>query len=250
MGTAGLTLLSGMRPIGGVFPGLTSSITLRSTLTLKLTLMGMVTLTGKELTAGTDPYDPASRPLPRSPTSPWVDTDGDGYPDSQEIAEGTDPRDASSHPDPATTPPQQKPEQNPDSWPGGPPAGRIDPVQLPELQVPERQRLPEWDRQNPIAEAWKEEVVARVQRRLSEIRDILEDRFPFGLVMRVDFRVSYGSASCAYQVPFPPPIGTLSVDICSTPIWQMAAGFRPVLEGLLWLGLGFMLIRRALDVQR
>jgi len=202
----------------------------------------------EEVQQGTDPYDPASHPVRRSPTSPWVDTDGDGYSDEEEIRKRTDPNDPASYPD---TPPEQQPEENPDEpqWPGGPPPGRIDPVQLPEVEQVERERLPEWGKLNPLAEAWRQQVVDRVSQKLAELQNILKDRFPFGIIAGIRQRVSFADAQCAIQLSLP-PVGTLAVDICNTPVWQLATSFRPVLAGLVWVAFGFAVIRRALDVQK
>lgn len=202
----------------------------------------------EEVQQGTDPYDPASHPVRRSPTSPRVDTDGDGYSDEEEIRKGTNPNDPASYPD---TPPEQQPEENPDEpqWPGGPPSGRIDPVQLPEVEQVEREKLPEWDKLNPLAEAWRQQVVDRVSQKLAELQNILKDRFPFGIIAGIRQRVSFADAQCAVQLSLP-PVGTLAVDICNTPVWQLAASFRPVLAGLVWVAFGFAAIRRALDVQK
>lgn len=202
----------------------------------------------EEVQQGTDPYDPASHPVRRSPTSPWVDTDGDGYSDEEEIRKGTNPNDPASYPD---TPPEQQPEENPDEpqWPGGPPPGRIDPVQLPEVEQVEREKLPEWDKLNPLAEAWRQQVVDRVSQKLAELQNILKDRFPFGIIAGIRQRVSFADAQCAIQLSLP-PVGALAVDICNTPVWQLATSFRPVLVGLVWVAFGFAVIRRALDVQK
>ncbi|WP_269431960.1 hypothetical protein [Thermus aquaticus] len=40
------------------------------------------------------------------------------------------------------------------------------------------------------------------------------------------------------------------MDICGTPVWQAATAFRPILAGLLFVGFGFALVRRSLDVQK
>ncbi|WP_366728934.1 hypothetical protein [Thermus scotoductus] len=202
----------------------------------------------EEVQQGTDPYDPASHPVRRSPTSPRVDTDGDGYSDEEEIRKGTNPNDPASYPD---TPPEQQPEENPDEpqWPGGPPSGRIDPVQLPEVEQVEREKLPEWDKLNPLAEAWRQQVVDRVSQKFAEVQNILKDRFPFGIIAGIRQRVSFADAQCAIQLSLP-PVGTLAVDICNTPVWQLATSFRPVLAGLVWVAFGFAAIRRALDVQK
>ncbi|WP_366730816.1 hypothetical protein [Thermus scotoductus] len=202
----------------------------------------------EEVQQGTDPYDPASRPVRRSPTSPRVDTDGDGYSDEEEIRKGTNPNDPASYPN---TPPEQQPEENPNEpqWPGGPPPGRIDPVQLPEVEQVGREKLPEWGKLNPLAEAWRQQVVDRVSQKFAELQNILKDRFPFGIVAGIRQRVSFANAQCAIQLSLP-PVGTLAVDICNTPVWQLATSFRPVLAGLVWVAFGFAAIRRALDVQK
>lgn len=198
-----------------------------------------------EVQQGTDPYSPHSHPVPRSPTNPWTDTDGDGYPDSQEIAEGTNPKDPASHP---SSPPEQPPEEGTEpQWPGGPSPGRLQPVELPQVPKLEKKDLPKLSDWDQIAEAWREQVVERVSARLKELRDIAVEKFPFGLVLRLEqFSVSTESAQCA----FPLQIGqaTAQVDICSTPFWQAATAFRPVLLGIMLLTLTFTLVRRGLDV--
>lgn len=199
----------------------------------------------EEVQQGTDPYSPHSHPVPRSPTNPRTDTDGDGYPDSQEVAEGTDPNDPASYP---SSPPEQPPEEGTEpQWPGGPSPGRLQPVELPQVPELEKKDLPklaDWDQ---IAQAWREQVVERVSTRLKELRDIAAEKFPFGLVLRLgQSSVSTESAECA----FPLQIGraTAQVDICSTPFWQAATAFRPVLLGMMLLTLTYTLVRRGLDV--
>ncbi|WZU91005.1 attachment protein [Thermus phage Zuza8] len=196
----------------------------------------------EELTAGTDPYDASSHPGTRSPTSPWTDTDGDGWPDADEIKLGTDPQDPNSHPEGE---PPQKPEEQ---WPGGPPPGQLKPVDLPEVPQLERRGLPRLDELNPVAEAWRTQVVDRVQDRLRNLQDELKNRFPFGIVARLSSgQVQAEGASCSIPVH----IGPVSSEWnpCSTPFWEAATTFRPIILGLMMVTLTFTLVRRALDVQ-
>lgn len=195
------------------------------------------------MTAGTDPYDASSHPGTRSPTSPWTDTDGDGWPDADEIKLGTDPQDPNSHPEGE---PPQKPEEQ---WPGGPPPGQLKPVDLPEVPQLERRDLPRLGELNPVAEAWRTQVVDRVQHRLRNLQDELKNRFPFGIVARLSSgQVQAEGASCSIPVH----IGVLSAEWnpCGTPFWEVATTFRPVILGLMMVTLTFTLVRRALDVQK
>lgn len=197
----------------------------------------------EELIAGTDPYDASSHPGTRSPTSPWTDTDGDGWPDADEIKLGTDPQDPNSHPEGE---PPQKPEEQ---WPGGPPPGQLKPVDLPEVPQLERRDLPRLDELNPVAEAWRTQVVDRVQHRLRNLQDELKNRFPFGIVARLSSgQVRAENASCSIPVH----IGALSAEWnpCDTPFWEVSTTFRPVILGLMMVTLTFTLVRRALDVQK
>lgn len=197
----------------------------------------------EELTAGTDPYDASSHPGTRSPTSPWTDTDGDGWPDADEIKLGTDLQDPNSRPEGE---PPQKPEEQ---WPGGPPPGQLKPVDLPEVPQLERRDLPRLDELNPVAEAWRTQVVDRVQNRLRNLQDELKNRFPFGIVARLrGGTVQPEFSSCSIPVH----IGPVSAEWnpCSTPFWEAATTFRPIILGLVMVALAFTLVRRALDVQK
>lgn len=224
--------------------------------------------TGEEISLGTDPYDPASRPARRAP-GPRTDTDGDGWPDTDEIDQGTDPRDPNSKPvgtpplqdtdgdgvpdveeikkgtDP--TNPQDKPEQKEEEWPGGPPPKELKPVELPEVSAEEKKELPE-NLVQRLGQEWSEQVTNRIEERLNQLREIASTRFPFALVSSLDVNIQQGSASCAWEVPIGQFVGR--VDLCSTPFWQAAALFRPVLEGLLWLSVVLAIVRRGLDVQQ
>lgn len=221
--------------------------------------------TGEEISLGTDPYDPASSPARRP--RPRTDTDGDGWPDEEEMTQGTDFRDPNSKPlgtpplqdtdgdgvpdaeeigrgtDPAN--PEDKPEKE-EEWPGGPPPGRIEPVQLPEVPTEEKKEIPS-DLIQRVGQQWSEKVTQRVRERLRELQETARQRFPFALVSALRMDIQQGSASCSWSVPIGPFTGQL--NICDTPFWQTAASFRPVLAGLLWLTVALAIIRRGLDVQ-
>jgi len=193
----------------------------------------------EEVRLGYDPYDPNSRPPSRSP---WVDTDGDGYSDEEEIRKGTDPNDPESYPD---TPPEEKPDA---AWPGGPSPARPDPVNLPEVQIPEKKDLPrlqEWDN---VAESWKRNVQDRVAQRYRELQNVLREKFPFGILIMAQGRsVSVTGAQCG--VTFEIAGQSVVVNPCDTPVFHFMEGFRPVLLGFLLLGFTYAVIRRGLDVQ-
>jgi hypothetical protein len=196
----------------------------------------------EELRLGTNPYDPNSRPQRRPPWT-FVDTDGDGYSDDEEIRKGTDPRDPQSHPD---TPPEERPEDA--EWPGGPPPALADPVELPEVEVPEKKDLPrlqEWDN---VAESWKRNVQDRVAQRYRELQNVLREKFPFGILIMAQSRsVSVEGAQCGFT--FEIAGQSAMVNLCDTPVFQFMEGFRPVLLGLLLLGFTYAVIRRGLDIQ-
>jgi len=198
----------------------------------------------EELIAGTNPYDPASRPSPRPNPGTRTDTDGDGWPDEDEMRVGTDPNDPSSHPE-GEPPPQQ--EENPEeSWPGGPPPVRPDPVELPEIELAKPEGLPRLER-----EPWEnfiESTRERLETRFRELRDTVLTKVPFAFVNLVSWRTSVGNSPCAFPFSIGPYQG--QVDICGTPVWEAATAFRPILAGLLFVGFGFALVRRALDVQK
>jgi hypothetical protein len=194
----------------------------------------------EEVRLGYNPYDPNSHPTTRTP---WVDTDGDGYPDHQEIASGTDPRDPQSHPD---TPPEEKPDDS--EWPGGPSPVRPDPVNLPEVQIPERKDLPRLQDWDNVAESWKRNVQDRVAQRFRELQNVLRQKFPFGILTIAQSRsTSVTGAQCG--VTFEMAGQSVVVNPCDTPVFQFMEGFRPVWLGLLLLGFTYAVIRRGLDVQ-
>jgi len=194
----------------------------------------------EEVRLGYDPYDPNSHPKTRTP---WVDTDGDGYSDAEEIAKGTDPRDPQSHPD---TPPEEKPGDS--DWPGGPPPVRPDPVNLPEVQTPEKKDLPRLQDWDDVAESWKRNVQDRVAQRFRELQNVLKEKFPFGILTIAQTRsVSVTGAQCG--VTFEIDGQSAVVNPCDTPVFQFMEGFRPVLLGLLLLGFTYVVIRRGLDIQ-
>ncbi|WP_366083662.1 hypothetical protein [Thermus sp.] len=187
----------------------------------------------EEIRRGTDPTNPNSRP---TPVPPLQDTDGDGWPDEEEIRRGTDPRN-----------PQDKPEEaNEPQWPGGPPPGRLEPVQLPQTPTEAQRPLPRLSDLEQIAQAWRTQVVDRLSRALRELQDTARTRFPFSVGWTL--QVNYGSTPCSF--PFTIGQWTAQIAICDTPIWQAATTFRPFLAGLLFLGVAYALIRRSLDVQR
>ena len=194
----------------------------------------------EEVRLGYNPYDPNSRPKTRTP---WVDTDGDGYSDEEEIRKGTDPRNPESRPD---TPPEEKPDDA--EWPGGPLPVRPDPVDLPEVQVPEKKDLPrlqEWDN---VAESWKRNVQDRVAQRYRELQSVFREKFPFGILVMAQSRsTSVAGAECG--VAFEIAGQSATVNLCDTPVFHFMEGFRPVLLGLLLLGFTYAVIRRGLDVQ-
>jgi len=194
----------------------------------------------EEVRLGYDPYDANSHPTGRTP---WVDTDGDGYSDAEEIAKGTDPRDPQSHPD---TAPEQKPDDA--EWPGGPPPVRPDPVNLPEVQIPEKKDLPRLQDWDNVAESWKRNVQDRVAQRFRELQGVLREKFPFGILMMAQSRsVSTTGAQCG--VTFEIAGQSATVNPCDTPVFQFMEGFRPVWLGLLLLGFTYAVIRRGLDIQ-
>jgi hypothetical protein len=195
----------------------------------------------EEVRLGYDPYNPNSHPTTRTP---WVDTDGDGYSDAEEIAKGTDPQDPQSHPD---TPAEQKPNEE-DGFPGGPPPVRPDPVNLPEVQVPEKKDLPRLQDWDNVAESWKRNVQDRVGQRFRELQNTLKEKFPFGILTIAQSRsVSVTGAQCG--VTFEIAGQSAVVNPCDTPVFQFMEGFRPVLLGLLLLGFTYAVIRRGLDIQ-
>lgn len=231
----------------------------------------------EELIAGTNPYDPASRPAPRSNPGTRTDTDGDGWPDEEEIRRGTDPRNPQSKPE-GTPPlprtdtdgdgwpdeeeirqgtdpynPESKPEGEPpqreegeDAWPGGPPPVRPDPVELPQTELTKPQGLPELK-----PEPWQnfiESTRERLETRLRQLRDTALTKVPFAFVNLVGWRTNLGNSPCAF--PFAIGPYQAQVDICGTPVWRAATAFRPILAGLLFVGFGFALVRRSLDVQK
>jgi len=194
----------------------------------------------EEVRLGYDPYDPNSHPKTRTP---WVDTDGDGYSDAEEIAKGTDPLDPESHPD---TPPEERPDDS--AWPGGPSPVRPDPVNLPEVQVPEKKDLPRLQDWDNVAESWKRNVQDRVAQRFRELQNVLKEKFPFGILTIAQSRsVSVSGAQCG--VTFEVAGQSALVNPCDTPGFQFMEGFRPVWLGLLLLGFTYAVIRRGLDVQ-
>jgi len=224
--------------------------------------------TWEEVGVGTNPYDPASRPQRRPGPATQIDTDGDGWPDEDEIKTGTDPQDPNSKPE--GTPPLQdtdgdgvpdveeiakgtdpynpddKPQQDADTWPGGPPPGDLRPVELPQREALEKKNLPELKEE--IWQSFQENVTQRWEEALQELRTAAGQRFPFAIVSSFRFRVEGGSAPCAFTVPIGPY--QAQMDICSTPIWEAATAFRPILGVLVWMSAVLLLIRRGLDVQK
>lgn len=194
--------------------------------------------TADEVKYGTDPYDPSSHPSARNPSNAAPDTDGDGWPDDVEIASGTDPNDPNSHPD-------GDPPQTDDTWPGGP--GRVQPgrLDLPSAPAEDLRPLPEVE---PFWAPFQQQVLDRWNTEVSTIRNTASHKFPFGIVSILSPHVSTDGAECSF--PLPIAHADSRIDICSTPIWQTAASFRPILLGLLYLSFAYLLVRRALDVQR
>lgn len=199
--------------------------------------------TWEEVAAGTNPYDPASYPQRRLGPATRIDTDGDGWPDEDEIKLGTDPRDPNSKPEGTPPEPEQRPE---DAWPGGPPPGDLRPVELPQREALEKKNLPELKEE--IWQSFEENVTQRWQEALQELRTTAAQRFPFAIVSSFRFSVAGDSAPCVFTVPIGPY--QAQMDICSTPIWQAATAFRPILGVLVWMSAALLLIRRGLDVQR
>ncbi|WP_162798678.1 hypothetical protein [Thermus caldifontis] len=224
----------------------------------------------EEVQVGTNPYDPNSHPSRRP--APSTDTDGDGWPDADEIKRGTDPSnpnefpyqlpynqdtDGDSVPDwkeieSGTDPyspesrPEAEPEEQPEDsqWPGGPPVPGLKEVEFPTREV-ERQPLPELDR---LLQPWEEQVVQRWQQAIRELKSVLADKFPFGIVLALSrVSVSREGAQCTFDVPLGPVRATISP--CETPFFQTAESFRPILAGLLWLSFVLLMVRRGLDVQ-
>lgn len=188
----------------------------------------------------TDPYDPNSKPDLGSPTDPNRDTDGDGWPDATEIERGTDPNDPNSHPQ-EEPPPQEEPQQEP-AWPGGQSPNRIEPVSLPETE------LPSWDTFQSRWDAVKTELLDSVETKLGELQNQASTRFPFAIAGMIQFDGGQDNVSCTFQVPIADWNAT--INICNTPPFQLASTFRPVLVGLLYVGFGFALYRRVLDIQK
>jgi hypothetical protein len=91
-------------------------------------------------------------------------------------------------------------------------------------------------------------VLDRWNGEIASIRNTASHRFPFGIVSILSAHVSTDGAQCSF--PLPVAHADARIDICSTPIWQTAASFRPILLGLLYLSFAYLLVRRALDVQR
>jgi hypothetical protein len=199
----------------------------------------------EEISKGTDPRNPQSHPdtPPEHRPPPWVDTDGDGYSDEEEIRKGTDPRDPQSHPD---TPPEEKPDDA--EWPGGPPPVRPDPVNLPEVEIPEKKGLPRLQDWDNVAESWKRNVQDRVGQRFRELQNTLKEKFPFGILTIAQSRsVSVSGAQCGVTVEIAGQSAV--VNLCDTPVFYFMEGFRPVWLGLLLLGFTYAVIRRGLDIQ-
>ncbi len=194
----------------------------------------------EEVRLGYDPFDPNSHPKTRRP---WVDSDRDGYPDWQEIEAGTDPLDPNSRPD---APPAERPDEA--EWPGGPSPARPDPVDLPEVQVPEKKDLPRLQDWDNVAESWKRNVQDRVAQRFRELQGVLREKFPFGILIMAQSRsVSTTGAQCGVTVDIAGQ--SAMVNLCDTPVFRFMEAFRPVLLGLLLLGFTYAVIRRGLDVQ-
>ncbi|GLV48562.1 hypothetical protein TJA_17150 [Thermus sp. LT1-2-5] len=198
----------------------------------------------REVELGTDPYDATSRPtVGENPATRSPDTDGDGWPDSVEIGQGTDPHDPASHPE--GEPPQQPEEPQ---WPGGPAPAKPADVQLPEVPQEEAEKLPEVSKLDELWQPVQEQLIERVQEKWKELRDKAKDRFPFAILSVWRFQTELDqSQACAFTVPIAE--WQAEVNICQTPFWQTAAQFRPILAGLFWVSLAFLLIRRGLDVQ-
>ncbi|ALJ91443.1 hypothetical protein TO73_1604 [Thermus aquaticus Y51MC23] len=200
----------------------------------------------EELIAGTNPYDPASRPSPRPDPGTRTDTDGDGWPDDEEIRRGTDPRDPNSKPEGEVPPREEEEEEEEDAWPGGPPRVRPEPVELPQTELAKPEGLPKLE-----SEPWErfiESTRERLETRFKQLRDTALTKVPFAFANLVSWRTSLGSSPCAF--PFAIGPYQAQVDICGTPVWQAATAFRPILAGLLFVGFGFALVRRSLDVQK
>jgi hypothetical protein len=125
---------------------------------------------------------------------------------------------------------------------------RPDPVDLPEVEIPEKKDLPrlqEWDN---VAESWKRNVQDRVAQRYRELQNVLREKFPFGILIMAQSRsTSVTGAECG--VTFEIAGQSATVNLCDTPVFRFMEGFRPVLLGLLLLGFTYAVIRRGLDVQ-
>jgi len=202
-----------------------------------------------EWDTGSDPSNAGSQPLPTA------DPDGDGYDNGTERDAGTDPTDPSSRPDvsqdadtdgdglkdsadPCPDDPnnQCQPEQQPDQVPD-PSMPSLRPVDLPTFDAP---TLPDLaGRFDPLRQNF--------QQRLSDLWQLLQDRFPVGMARWIPTPPSVGGGACdmhvQLQIPDLPPA---DVDICNNPVMQWAAstGRRIVLASLM-VGFLFAVARRA-----
>lgn len=181
---------------------------------------------------------------PQSHPNPSDDSDGDGLTNDTERQCGSDPYDpASVCPDTPTDPNKPGTKDDP-SWPGAP--GMPD---LPQLTRPADPQLPEFT-PDQIPDNPLQRAADTIGGDISRVRSDLMSRFPFGVVTWLNQPSVQDSGGC------PTPVITVAgqsatVNICGNAVWSaMQSTLRPMLLGGLYVTIGFLVIRRVLDIQR